>query len=30
MVKHFWINVGDDDRSGKGQNVRGLAQAPSL
>ena len=23
--KHFWVNVGDDDRSVKGQNVRQLA-----
>ena len=28
--KHFWISVKDDDRSVKGQNVRRLAQAPSL
>lgn len=28
--KLFWINFGDNDRSVKGQNDRGLAQKPNL
>ena len=28
--KHFLINVGDSDHGVKGQNIRRLAQVPSL